>query len=90
MEETTSNFQKFLRSEVSFYGTVIAAVFAIATMYFGLAGRMDLLAQRVEFFTSSFSDLDSKLAALDGRVANCEKDTLLIKTQLSSLQNQPK
>lgn len=75
---TESTLQKFLRSEISFYISVVMALLAFAGLYFGLSNRIDLLAQEVKFYTA---DLPAKVAALESRVTANEKDILLLKRE---------
>lgn len=93
MEENTSSVQRFLRSELSFYGTIIAAVFAITGLYFGMqsgikdvGNSLNLLSQRVEFSTGTFNDVAAKVSALDLRVSALETAHALLAAQLSNLK----
>lgn len=71
-----SAVQKFLRSELSFYLTIIGAVMAFAGMYFGLSNRIDLLAQDLKYLNQTISANDSRVAALEIRITNNEKEIL--------------
>jgi hypothetical protein len=77
-EKYTSSVQKFLRSELSFYGTIIAAVMAFAALYYGLSGRIDLLSQELRFHTESGNKYETALTALELRVTALEKAVLLL------------
>lgn len=96
MSEVNNNsIQKFLRSEMSFYGTIVVAVMTIATMYFGLTNGMNLINQKLEYFAGNYQDILSKYVALEVRVvaaeknaANHEKDIALLQAQISQF-NKP-
>lgn len=47
----------------------------IATMYFGLTNGMNLINQKLEYFSNNYQDLASKYAALEVRLTANEKDT---------------
>ncbi len=50
MQDTTS-VSKFLRSELSFYATLMIGVISVAGFYFAISNRIDLLTQELKFRT---------------------------------------
>lgn len=81
MDNLTS-VQKFLQSEVSFYITIVAAVFTIAAMYFGLTGRIDLLTQKLEFSNTVYNELDLRIKAIDQAHIEIQKELILLQAKL--------
>lgn len=81
MAENTA-VQNFLRSELSFYGTIIVAVFTIAAMYFGMTNRIDLLAQKLDYANAENSEVRTSMAAVQIRITNLEKDVALLQSRL--------
>lgn len=49
---------------------------AFAGMYFGLSNRIDLLAQDLKYLNQTISANDSRVAALEIRITNNEKEIL--------------
>ena len=67
MENT--NIQKFLRSELSFYGTIVAAVLSIAGFYFGITNQINLMAQKMESHIESTAYLPTTVSDIKENVA---------------------
>jgi hypothetical protein len=61
--------QKFLRSELSFYITLIGAVLTIAGFYFGISNKIDLMAQRLDTHIEMTSEFPKQIAQLEKEVA---------------------
>lgn len=76
-EQTTVT--RILRSEVSFYGTIICAVLALAAVYYGLKADIALLTQEVRFHTSQSGEMEAKVTAVEVRLTAAEKDILVLK-----------
>lgn len=67
MENT--NVQKFLRSELSFYGTIVAAVLSIAGFYFGITNQINLMAQKMDSHIESTAYLPASMYEIKEKVA---------------------
>ena len=70
MNETA--VQKFLRSEISFYITVVSAVVAIAGFYFGISNQINLLAEKMDNHIKSTSEIPTDVEMLREKVAVLE------------------
>jgi hypothetical protein len=64
-----STVHKFLRSEISFYATLIGAVLTIAGFYFGISNKIDLMAQKLDTHIEMTSSLPKQVAQLETDVA---------------------
>lgn len=64
-----STIQKFLRSELSFYITLVSAVLTIAGFYFGITNQIALLTQKVENHIITTLYLPEKVASLSEQIA---------------------
>jgi hypothetical protein len=67
--ETPTVVQKFLRSELSFYATIVTAVLSIAGFYFGLTNQMNLMAQKIETHIDSTDYIPAQLASVKENLA---------------------
>jgi len=70
--ESPSAIQKFLRSELSFYITLIGAVFAIAGFYFGISNKIELITERLETHMASTAYMSSQMALNTTKIAVLE------------------
>jgi cell division protein FtsL len=69
METAATVVQKFLRSELSFYATIITAVLTIAGFYFGLTNQMNLMAQKIETHIESTEYMPLAVATIKEQIA---------------------
>jgi hypothetical protein len=76
-----SAVSRFLKSELSFYATVIVAVFSIAAMFFGLQGKIELLSQKLEYSTDTSTRLSSQLSGMEVRVGMVEKAIAVLQSK---------
>jgi hypothetical protein len=67
--ENQGNIQKFLRSELSFYITLIGAVLTIAGFYFGLSNQINLIAQKMEIHLEQTGAMPEKIAQMSEEIA---------------------
>jgi len=74
----TTTVTKILRSEVSFYGTIICTILSLAAIYFGLKSDIALLTQEVRFHTSQSDKIENQITALDVRVVATEKSIIIL------------
>ena len=70
--------QKFLRSEVSFYLTIVGAILAFAGLYYGLSNRIDLLTQELHFHTEQSSKVDVEISSLGARLTTAERAIIIL------------
>lgn len=61
-KEPESNVQKFLRSEISFYFAIIASIFWMAGLYWGLRSQMDLISLNVQNYSVRLTDVINSTA----------------------------
>lgn len=78
MQEPTSKIQQFLRSEVSFYFTVVGAVMAFAGMYNGLSTKIEVISANFESHIETGKDQN-----LNNRVTEVEKVIPVILNRLN-------
>ena len=64
-----SSIQRFLRSEISFYITLIGAVLAIAGFYFGLSNKIGVIVERLDTHILNTSYIPLKIAQISEDVA---------------------
>lgn len=96
-----SGIQKFLRSEASFYISLVASVVIITASvvgtYFATTGKFALLDQKISFYVEntqkdSVAQLDKiraaedKISGLEGRLTATEKEVITLRSLFTSLQ----
>lgn len=68
MEKETT-VQKFLNSPISFFTSIVIAVFAFAGMYFGITNKIELMAQKIEYHIGQTADIPGRTSMLETAVA---------------------
>ena len=89
-EVGNTGIQKFLRSEMSFYIGVAMVVLTAAASYYSMAGKFELLDQKLTFFITSFetnraTDV-ARTTALEQKVSTLEKDLIGMSSKISALE----
>lgn len=74
-----STISRFLKSEISFYLTVLTALAAFVGLYYGLSNRIDLLSQEVRFHTGQSGTAEQQVKDLQARVTEIEKQIIILK-----------
>ncbi len=67
--DNQTTVQRILRSELSFYGTIIAAVISIAAFYFGVTNQINLIAQKLDTHLEATAYMPLKLTEIGEKVA---------------------